>query len=82
MEMGGRGHRGGLGGCVGGQGHPGGHGVWAGSHHILLDLTVGHGDAQRSLSWGEGGGGGEGTPGSGFQRQPPEPDHLGSSPPE
>lgn len=38
----------------------------AGSHHIFLDLTVRHGDAQRSLSWGEGRSRGEGTPGSGL----------------
>lgn len=38
-------------------------GYGQGSHHILLDLTVRHRDAQRSLSWGEGRGTGEGTPG-------------------
>lgn len=31
-------------------------GCGQGSHHILLDLTVRHGDTQRSLSWGERGG--------------------------
>lgn len=51
---------------MGGRGHPWDHGVWAGSHHVLLDLAVRHGDAQRSLSWGEGRGGGEGALGSGY----------------
>lgn len=51
------------------------------SHHILLDLTVGHRDAQRSLSWGEGRERGEGTPGSGLSPPIPAKADLGVRPP-
>lgn len=49
---------------MGGGRHPWGHRGQRGSYHILLDLTVRHRDAQRSLSWGEGSGGSKRTPGS------------------
>lgn len=50
------------------------------SYHILLDLTVGHRDAQRRLSWGEGraevrGPQAQDSLHPSLQRLPLEPDH-------
>lgn len=68
-------------GCMGGIGHPWDHGVWAVSHHVLLDLAVRHGDAQRSLSWGEERGRGEGSLGSGLSSPMTPEAASGATPP-